>query len=155
MASLNKWMGIGNLGADPEVRYTGSGDAVANFRIACTEQWKDKDGNKQERTEWVSLVAFKRLAEIIGQYLKKGMQIYVDGQLRTEKWTDKEGQDRYTTKVYIDTMKMLGNRSTGADDGGAKAGGQPGGGGSRAPAKPAQGGGGGGFDDFGGDDIPF
>ncbi len=93
MASVNKWIGIGNLGRDPETRYTSSGEAICNFSIACTENWKDKQtGEKREMTEWVRISAFGKLAEICGQYLKKGSQVYVEGSLRTRKWTDKDVQ---------------------------------------------------------------
>lgn len=113
MASLNKWTGIGNLGADPEIRYMPNGDAVANFRIATSESWKDKQtGEKRESTEWHTLVAFRRLAEIIGEYAKKGSQIYVEGRLKTETW-EKDGQKHYSTKVYVDVMKILGGRRDG------------------------------------------
>ncbi|WP_295003911.1 single-stranded DNA-binding protein [uncultured Dechloromonas sp.] len=153
MASVNKWIGIGNLGRDPETRYTASGEAICNFSIACTESWRDKQsGERKEMTEWVRISAFGKLAEICSQYLKKGSQVYVEGSLRTRKWTDKDGQERYTTEIRCDDMKMLGSRQ----GMGAPAGG--GGGGydeptDYAPAppknkpKPS-------FDDLG-DDIPF
>jgi single-strand DNA-binding protein len=111
MASVNKVILIGNLGRDPETRYTTGGDAVTNLRIATTEAWKDKSGEKQEKTEWHTVVLFGRLAEIAGEYLKKGSQVYVEGRLRTRKWQDKEGQDRYTTEIVADTMQMLGSRA--------------------------------------------
>jgi len=110
MASVNKVILIGNLGADPEKRYTGTGNAVCNLRIATNERWTDKQGQKQERTEWHRVVFFGKLAEIAGQYLKKGRQVYVEGALRTRKWTDKEGQERYTTEIVADRMQMLGSR---------------------------------------------
>lgn len=114
MASVNKWIGIGNLGKDPEVRYTASGDPIANFSIACTESWKDKQtGEKKEMTEWVRISVFGKLAEICGQYLKKGSQVYIEGSLRTRKWTDKDGVERYTTEIRCDDMKMLGSRPQG------------------------------------------
>jgi single-strand DNA-binding protein len=113
MASVNKVILIGNLGRDPETRYTTGGDAVTNIRIATTETWKDKAGEKQEKTEWHSVVFFGRQAEIAGEYLKKGRQIYVEGRLQTRKWQDKEGQDRYTTEIVADRMQMLGNREGG------------------------------------------
>lgn len=114
MASVNKWIGIGNLGKDPEIRYTQGGDAIANFSIACTESWKDKQtGEKKEMTEWVRITVFGKLAEICGQYLKKGSQVYVEGSIRTRKWTDKDGQERYTTEIRGDEMKMLGSKSDG------------------------------------------
>ena len=113
MASVNKWIGIGNLGRDPETRYTASGEAICNFSIACTESWKDKQtGEKKEMTEWVRISAFGKLAEICSQYLKKGSQVYVEGSMRTRKWTDKDGQERYTTEIRCDDMKMLGGKSS-------------------------------------------
>jgi single-strand DNA-binding protein len=155
MASVNKWIGIGNLGRDPEMRYTASGEAICNFSIACSESWKDKQtGEKKEMTEWVRISFFGKLAEICGQYLKKGSQVYIEGSLRTRKWTDKDGQERYTTEIRGDEMKMLGSRQ------GMGAPASSGGGGAYdseptdyapAPAankpKPS-------FDDLG-DDIPF
>ena len=111
MASVNKVIIIGNLGADPETRYAPSGDAICNIRVATTDTWKDKaTGEKKEATEWHRIAFFGRLAEIAGQYLKKGSQVYVEGSLRTRKWQDKEGQDRYTTEIRADEMKMLGSR---------------------------------------------
>lgn len=110
MASVNKWIGIGNLGRDPEIRYMPDGNSVCNFSIACTEQWKNRDGEKQESTEWVRIVMYRRLAEIAGQYLKKGSQVYIEGALKTRKWQDKDGQERYTTEIIADEMKMLGPR---------------------------------------------
>ena len=111
MASLNKVMLIGNLGADPEMRYLPSGDAVANIRIATTESWKDKaSGEKKEETEWHRVSFFGKLAEIVGEYLKKGSPIYVEGRIKTRKWQDKDGQDRYSTEVVADRMQMLGSR---------------------------------------------
>lgn len=112
MASLNKVMLIGNLGGDPELRYLPSGDAVANFSIATTESWRDKaTGEQREATEWHRLTMFGRLAEIAGQYLKKGSQIYVEGSIQTKKYTDKDGIERYATGVKCTVMKMLGSRS--------------------------------------------
>lgn len=108
MASVNKWIGIGNLGNDPEVRFLPSGEAVSNFQIACSESWKDKAGQKQEHTEWVRVSLFGKTAEIAGEYLKKGSQVYIEGKLQTRKWTDKEGQERYTTEIRADRMQMLG-----------------------------------------------
>jgi single-strand DNA-binding protein len=111
MASLNKALIIGNLGADPDVRYTASGDAVTNIRVACTETWKDKaTGEQKESTEWIRIVFYRRLAEIAGQYLKKGSQVYVEGRIKTRKWQDKDGQERYTTEIEATEMKMLGKR---------------------------------------------
>lgn len=110
MASVNKVILVGNLGADPDVKYLPSGEAVANLRLATTDTWKDKDGNKQEATEWHRVSYFGRQAEVCGQYLKKGAPIYVEGSIRTRKWQDKEGQDRYSTEIRGDRMQMLGNR---------------------------------------------
>jgi len=109
---VNKVILVGNLGRDPEVRYSAGGQAVANVTIATSESWKDKTtGEKQERTEWHRIVFFGRLAEIAGEYLKKGAQIYVEGRLQTRKWQDKEGHDRFTTEVVANEMQMLGSRS--------------------------------------------
>lgn len=115
---VNKVILIGHLGRDPEVRYSASGQAIANITLATSESWKDKNtGEKQERTEWHRIVFFGRLAEIAGEYLKKGMQIYVGGRLQTRKWQDKEGNDRYTTEIVAGDMQMLGSRSgAGAPD---------------------------------------
>jgi single-strand DNA-binding protein len=110
MASVNKVILVGNLGRDPETRYTTGGDAVTNIRVATTDTWKDKNGEKQERTEWHTVVFFGRQAEIAGEYLKKGKQVYIEGRLQTRKWQDKEGQDRYTTEIVADRMQMLGSR---------------------------------------------
>jgi single-strand DNA-binding protein len=114
MASVNKVILVGNLGRDPEVRYAPSGDAITNITVATTDQWKDKSGEKQERTEWHRVVFFGRQAEIAGEYLKKGSQVYIEGSLRTRKWTDQGGQERYTTEIIADRMQMLGARSGGA-----------------------------------------
>jgi single-strand DNA-binding protein len=109
---VNKVILVGNLGRDPEVRYSPSGQAVANVTIATSESWKDKNsGEKQERTEWHRIVFFGRLAEIAGEYLKKGAQVYVEGRLQTRKWQDKDGNDRYTTEIVASDMQMLGSRS--------------------------------------------
>ncbi|MEF8728322.1 MAG: single-stranded DNA-binding protein [Accumulibacter sp.] len=111
MASVNKVILVGNLGRDPESRYAPDGSAVVNVSIATTDTWKDKvTGEKREATEWHRLVFFGRQAEIAGQYLKKGSQIYVEGRLRTRKWQDKEGQERNTTDIHVDQMQMLGSR---------------------------------------------
>lgn len=110
--SVNKVILVGNLGQDPEVRYTPSGSAVTTISLATTEAWNDKDGNKQERTEWHRVVFFRRLAEIAGEYLKKGSQVYIEGQLRTNKWQDKSGNDRYTTEIIANEMQMLGSKSS-------------------------------------------
>ncbi|MBW7860013.1 MAG: single-stranded DNA-binding protein [Rhodocyclaceae bacterium] len=165
MASVNKVILIGNLGADPETRYMPSGDAICNVRIATTETWKDKaTGERREATEWHRVAFFGRLAEIAAQYLRKGSQIYVEGRLQTRKWQDKDGQDRYTTEIRGDEMKMLGGRQGMGGD--APSSRQDGGGYESAPARsreaePQQGQAGrapaqksGGFGDFD-DDIPF
>ena len=111
MASVNKAIIVGNLGKDPEVRYTASGEAICNITVATSDTWKDKaTGEKKEATEWHRISFFGKLAEIAGQYLKKGSQVYVEGSIRTRKWTDKEGQERYTTEIRGDEMKMLGSR---------------------------------------------
>lgn len=154
MASVNKFIGIGNLGKDPEIRYSASGEAMCNFSIACTESWKDKaTSEKKELTEWVRVSFFGKLAEICGQYLKKGAQVYVEGSLRTRKWTDKEGVERYTTEIRGDEMKMLGSKPAGSGNSG---GGQDGGDYSPPPQRSAQGAPPSkrSFDDLG-DDIPF
>jgi single-strand DNA-binding protein len=152
---INKVILVGNLGADPETRYLPSGEAVANFRIATTEKWKDKtSGEMKEATEWHRISFFGRTAEVVGEYLKKGSQVYVEGSIRTRKWQDKDGQDRYSTEIRGDVMKMLGGRQ-GMGDGGRDRGdsdsrGGPPAEGRPAPAKkPA-----GKFDDME-DDIPF
>ncbi|MDT3672038.1 MAG: single-stranded DNA-binding protein [Aromatoleum sp.] len=165
MASLNKVILIGNLGKDPETRYAPSGDAICNITVATSESWKDKNtGEKKEQTEWHRVVFFGRLAEIAAQYLRKGSQIYVEGRLQTRKWQDKEGQDRYTTEIRGDEMKMLGSRQ--GAGGGDASGRQYDAGGYDAPAAPSRpapqqapkappkSGGSGGFGDFD-DDIPF
>ncbi len=111
MASVNKVILVGNLGADPETRYTASGDAVCNIRLATTDSWKDKNsGEKREMTEWHRVVFYRKLAEIAGQYLKKGSQVYLEGRIKTRKWQDKDGQDRYTTEIEATEMQMLGSR---------------------------------------------
>jgi len=111
--SVNKVILIGRLGKDPETRYMTSGEAVTNATLATSENWKDKSGEKQEKTEWHNLVFYRRLAEIAGEYLKKGSQIYVEGKLQTRKWQDKEGKDRYTTEIVVNEMTMLGGKSAG------------------------------------------
>jgi len=117
---VNKVILVGNLGRDPEVRYMPSGNAVANVTLATTESWKDKQsGEKQERTEWHNVVFYSRLAEIAGEYLKKGSQVYVEGSLRTRKWQDKNGNDRYTTEIIASDMQMLGGRGGGGGYGAA------------------------------------
>jgi single-strand DNA-binding protein len=109
MASVNKVILVGSLGKDPEVRFMPNGDAVANFSMATSENWKDKEGNKQEKTEWHSIVAYRKLAEIMGQYLKKGAPVYIEGKLQTRKW-EKDGVTRYSTEIIADTMQMLGSK---------------------------------------------
>ena len=148
---VNKVILVGNLGKDPDMKYTASGGAIANITVATSESWNDKQtGEKVEKTEWHRVVAFQRLAEIMGEYLKKGSQVYIEGKIQTRKWQDQNGQDRYTTEVVANDMQMLGSR-------GGESGGAPQGGGFRKnpqaqqPTAPANTGGGG-FDD---DDIPF
>ena len=178
MASVNKVILVGNLGADPEMRYLPSGDAVANIRLATTDRYKDKQtGEFKEMTEWHRVAFFGRVAEIVGEYLKKGSSIYVEGRLRTRKYQGQDGKERYSTEIVADQMQMLGARAGsgggggGGDDGGysresseragggraaggaaARSGGGGGGGGGAAsrPSAPA----GGGFDEMD-DDIPF
>src|SRR5580765_1057741 len=118
MASVNKVILIGNLGRDPETRYTTGGDAVTTLNIATSEQWKDKNGEKQERTEWHRVVLFGRQAEIAGEYLKKGRSVYIEGRLQTRKYTDKEGVEKYATEVVGDRMQLLGSREGGGGGGG-------------------------------------
>nr|WP_198983998.1 single-stranded DNA-binding protein [Herbaspirillum sp. ASV7] len=175
MASVNKVIIVGNLGRDPETRYMPNGEAVTNIAVATTESWKDKNsGEKKELTEWHRITFYRKLAEIAGQYLKKGSQIYVEGRLQTRKWQDKEGVERYTTEIIADTMQMLGSRQGGGGGGmdeggyGGGGGGGYGGGGGGAPRQSAGGGAGGGgaprqqaaqrpapnFSDMD-DDIPF
>ncbi|GIX22335.1 MAG: hypothetical protein KatS3mg121_1118 [Gammaproteobacteria bacterium] len=138
---VNKVILIGHLGADPEVKYMPSGSPVANLSIATTEGWKDRQtGERQERTEWHRVVLFARLAEIAGEYLRKGSQVYIEGRLQTRKWQDKNGQDRYTTEIIATDMQMLGGRGAAADNGPVER--------NTAPASAA---GGADFDD----DIPF
>lgn len=160
MASVNKVILVGNLGKDPDVRYMPSGDAVANITLATTDSWKDKGGEKQERTEWHRVSMFGKQAEIAGQYLKKGSQIYVEGSLQTRKWQDKDGRDQYTTEIKADRFQMLGGRSGGNAEGGN--GNQGFSSGHDAPQQrqpqqrqPQQNTPSGGFDDGFDDDIPF
>lgn len=156
MASVNKVILVGNLGKDPEVRYAPSGDAIANVTLATTENWKDKNGEKQEKTEWHRVSFFGKTAEVVGQYLKKGSQVYVEGRIQTRKWTDKEGQERYTTEIVADKMQMLGSRSGSASmdgdsgESGRPAAARPAAPASNSPAKSS----GTSFDDME-DDIPF
>lgn len=156
MASVNKVILIGNLGRDPETRYMPDGGAITNISLATTETWKDKNGDKQEKTEWHRVAFFGKLAEIAGEYLKKGSQCYVEGRLQTRKWQDKDGQDKYTTEIVADRMQMLGSRQgMGGGDRGGAGGDMPEreSGGARPTSKPAAKSGGK-FDDFE-DDIPF
>lgn len=118
MASLNKVMIIGNLGRDPEVRYTASGSAVAGFSVATTEKFKNKNGEWEERTEWHNVTLWGRLAEIAGEYLAKGKTVYVEGRLQTRKWQDRDGRDRYTTEIVGEKMQMLSGRGEGPQGGG-------------------------------------
>jgi single-strand DNA-binding protein len=114
--AINKCFLVGNLGSDPEVRYMPNGDAVANFSLATTDRWRDKNtGENKETTEWHRIVIYGKLAEVAGQYLKKGSPVYVDGKIRTKKWQDKQGNDRYTTEIHADEMQMLGRREGGDD----------------------------------------
>ncbi len=132
---VNKVILVGNLGNDPDVKYTADGRAIANISLATTESWKDRNtGEQQDRTEWHRVVFFNRLAEIVSEYLKKGSQVYVEGKLQTRKWQDQNGQDRYTTEIVANEMQMLGGRTGGtADFGGA-----PAGVGQQRPAAPQQ-----------------
>jgi len=131
VASVNKVILIGNLGKDPELRYTPGGSAVVNFPIATNERWKDKDGNPQERTEWHNIVLWGRLAEIANDYLKKGSPVYIEGRLQTRSWDDRDGNKRYTTEIVGTQMQMLGRaeggggegRPMGQDEGGSRKGG--------------------------------
>ena len=156
MASVNKVIIVGNLGKDPEVRHMPSGSAICNITVATSRQWKDKtSGDKQEETEWHRIVFFDRMAEIAGEFLKKGRPVYVEGRLRTRKWTDKDGVDKYTTEIVATDMQLLGSREGmgGGDDGYSRPAARPAGAASTPSAKPAakQGTG---FDDMD-DDIPF
>ena len=156
MASVNKVILIGNLGRDPEVRYAPSGSAICNVTIATTRNWKNRDsGEKQEETEWHRVVFYDRLAEIAGEYLKKGRPVYVEGRLKTRKWTDKDGQDRWTTEIVTEQMQLLGSREgmggPPADDGDRPARAAPA---SRQPATRPEAKSSTGFDDMD-DDIPF
>jgi len=153
---INKVIIVGNVGGDPETRYMPSGSAVTNLTIATNESWKDKaTGEQKERTEWHRVAMFNRLAEIAAEYLRKGSQVYIEGKLRTRKWQDKSGQDRYTTEIIADEMQMLGGRGgsgggnfgSGQQGDASSGGNQQGQSGSNAPPQP-------GPDDFD-DDIPF
>ena len=169
MASVNKVIIVGNLGRDPETRYATSGSAICNITVATSRQWKDKtSGEKKEETEWHRVVFYDRLAEIAGEYLKKGRPVYVEGRLKTRKWQDKEGVDRYTTEIVAEEMQLLGSREGGGGGGGgggdvefgsgSGGGAARSGGGAGAGAGAKSSGGGGGAkpktDDFD-DDIPF
>jgi len=110
MAGVNKVILVGNLGADPEMRFTPGGMAVANFKLATSENFKDKEGNKQTKTEWHKVVAFNKLAEICGEYLSKGKQVYIEGKIQTRTWDDKDGNKKYTTEIVANSMQMLGSR---------------------------------------------
>ena len=148
---INKVILVGNLGADPETRYMPSGSAVTNLSLATSETWKDKQtGEQKERTEWHKVAMFNRLAEIAAEYLRKGSQVYIEGKLRTRKWQDRDGNDRYTTEVIADEMQMLGGRGGGGMGGGGMGGGRSGGDPGPGSAPPRQNA----PDDFD-DDIPF
>lgn len=157
MAGVNKVILLGHLGRDPEMRYQPSGGAIANFSVATSETFKDKEGNKQERTEWHRVVLFGRTAEIAGEYLRKGSMAYVEGRLQTRKWTDKEGQERYTTEIVGDRLQLVGARGGGGggaasfdeeDQSRPSGGGSSAGGGRKNEMPPAP------AEDFD-DDIPF
>ena len=115
MAGVNKVILLGRVGQDPEMRYTENGTAIANFSVATSEQWKNKDGKKKEKTEWHKVVAWKRLGEICGEYLHKGSQVYIEGRIETRNWEGKDGNKRYTTEVVAHTMQMLGGKSSDND----------------------------------------
>jgi single-strand DNA-binding protein len=143
---VNKVILVGNLGKDPEIRYMPNGNAVANLTLATSESWKDKQtGDQQEKTEWHRIVMFRRLAEIAGEYLKKGSQVYIEGKLQTRKWQDNSGNDRYTTEIVADEMQMLGGRGGGGSAGFAE---------QSAPAKEPASASASASQDFD-DDIPF
>ena len=164
MASVNKVILVGNLGRDPETRYSTNGAAICNITVATSRQWKDKaSGEKKEETEWHRVVFYDRLAEIAGEYLKKGRPVYVEGRLKTRKWQDKEGQDRYTTEIIAEEMQLLGSREGGGGGGGGGSAGPagdvdfgapPSSGGGAAKGSGAKGGAKPKTDDFD-DDIPF
>ena len=145
MASVNKVIIVGNLGKDPESRYFPSGDAVCNISVATSEKWKDKSGEQQEHTEWHRIAFFGKLAEIAGEYLKKGSPVYIEGRIRTRKWQDKEGQDKYSTEIVADRMQMLGSKRDGGEERRAD---------PQRKAPPAGNKSGGSFADMD-DDIPF
>ncbi len=120
MAGVNKVILVGNLGKDPEVKYTAGGVPVANFTIATSEKWTDKNGEKQERTEWHRIVAWRKLAEICGEYMSKGKQVYIEGKLQTRSWEDKDGQTRYTTEIMADNIVLLGRKGQEGQESGDK-----------------------------------
>ena len=156
MASVNKVILVGRLGKDPESRFLPDGGAVCNITLATTDTWKDKNtGDKQEKTEWHRVTFYRKLAEIAGEYLKKGREVYVEGRLETRKWTDKEGRDRYTTEIIADQMQMLGSRPSGGTESMERepkaVAAESGSGGGKPAAKKS---GGASFDDMD-DDIPF
>jgi single-strand DNA-binding protein len=136
--AVNKHIGIGNLGRDPELRFMADGKAVTNFSYAITEKYKDKTGNQQEVTEWVTVATFGRLAEIAGEYLKKGSKVYVEGKMKTEKYTDKQGVEKYTTKIICEKLDILSSKSDTPQSA------------AKPAAAPTSG-----FDDMPDDDIPF
>lgn len=144
MAGVNKVILVGNLGRDPEVRYTKSGQAVASFSLATSERWTGKDGSKEEKTEWHRITAWGKLGEICGEYLSKGKQVYIEGRLQTREWEDKDGNKRQTTEIVANNMTMLG-----------QAGGDTSGGGPQRGSSGGHSGSSGGPDDFEDDDIPF
>lgn len=164
---VNKVIIVGNLGADPELRYTPGGQPVANFRVATSENWVDKQGQKQERTEWHRIVAWGKLAELVGEYLAKGRQVYVEGKLQTRQWQDRDGNKRFTTEIQAKEITFLGGRGEGAPAGRGGGGGGGGGsggagGGGGRPQQPAPAEGGGGTEDYeygpppmADDDVPF
>ena len=137
MAGINKVILVGNLGRDPEIRYTSGGASVANFTLATSERWTDKSGEKQERTEWHKIVAWGKLAEICGEYMSKGKQVYIEGKIQTRSWEDKDGQTRYTTEIKADNIMLLGRKGNFDDDGFGNQRNEPSG------------------DDINDDDIPF
>ena len=145
MAGVNKVILLGHLGRDPEIRYMPEGTAVANMTIATSESYKDRDGNRQECTEWHRVALFARTAEVAGEYLRKGSQAYIEGRIRTRKWTDKDGQERYSTEIVGDRLQLIGGRRDGADGGNPAPQHGGGGGGDMGPAPMEE------FDD----DIPF
>lgn len=141
MASVNKFIGVGNLTRDPETRFMSNGDAVTKISIACNESWKDKNGEKQEKVEYINVTFYKKLAEIVSEYCRKGQQIYVEGRIETRKYTDKQGIERYATGIIADKMQMLGSKSDSKQDKAQQSG-------DNSPQHKT------GFEDMG-DDIPF